>query len=242
MMKKIIVPLAGVIATALLATSCGSGVGSGNVTLKTPADSAAYALGILNGDGFRDNIATVPGDSLDINILLNGFVKGMKKEKTQMTLEDANTFMQTYFQRAIQMAAEKNLKEGEEFLAKNAKEDGVQTTESGLQYKVEKMGDGAKATSENDTVVVHYKGTLLNGKQFDSSYDREEPATFPLTHVIAGWKEGLQLVPAGSKFTLWVPGNLAYGEQGAGGMIGPNQTLKFECELLEVKPAVAVAE
>ena len=138
-------------------------------------------------------------------------------------------------------AATKSKEEGDKFLAENAKKAGVKTTATGLQYEVltEGKGDAPKAT---DTVTVHYKGTLLNGETFDSSYDRGQPVSFPLQNVIPGWTEGLQLMKPGAKYKFVIPANLAYGERGAGVKIGPNATLVFEVELLsigEAKPAAA---
>jgi len=129
-----------------------------------------------------------------------------------------------------QSAAEK----GEAFLKENSTKEGVKTTASGLQYKITKEGEG-KSPKATDTVLVHYKGTLLDGKEFDSSYKRNEPIEFPLSGVIPGWTEGLQLVKEGGKATLYIPGKLAYGPRGAGGLIGPNETLIFEVELLKVR-------
>jgi FKBP-type peptidyl-prolyl cis-trans isomerase len=128
----------------------------------------------------------------------------------------------------------KSKKEGEDFLAANKSKEGVKTTASGLQYKVLKEGKGPKPKS-TDTVKVHYRGTLLDGTEFDSSYKRGEPVEFPLDQVIKGWTEGLQLMPAGSKYQFWIPANLAYGEPGNRG-IPPNSTLIFEVELLEIVP------
>ena len=120
---------------------------------------------------------------------------------------------------------------GEKFLAENAKKEGVKTTASGLQYEVITEGKGEHPTKD-DKVTVHYKGTLLDGTEFDSSYSRNQPITFPLGNVIAGWTEGVQLMTPGSKYRFWIPPNLAYGERGAGAKIGPNETLVFEVELL----------
>jgi FKBP-type peptidyl-prolyl cis-trans isomerase len=131
---------------------------------------------------------------------------------------------------------EKNQKTGEAFLAENAKKPGVKTTTSGLQYQVMAEGPaGGKQPTDANIVRVHYKGTLIDGTEFDSSYARGEPAEFPLGQVIAGWTEGVQLMSVGDKFRFFVPSQLAYGQNGAGGTIGPNETLIFEVELIEVK-------
>lgn len=127
-----------------------------------------------------------------------------------------------------------NKQEGAAFLATNAKKPGVMTAASGLQYQVLTQGSGAKP-SATDNVTVHYRGTTIDGKEFDSSYSRGAPATFPLNRVIAGWTEGLQLMPEGSKYRLFIPSNLAYGEQGAGPDIGPNATLIFDVELIKIE-------
>jgi FKBP-type peptidyl-prolyl cis-trans isomerase FkpA/FKBP-type peptidyl-prolyl cis-trans isomerase FklB len=138
----------------------------------------------------------------------------------------------------MQAAAQKNREEGEAFLAANKGKPGVETTASGLQYKVETAGNGPRPAS-TDTVKVHYTGTLLDGTKFDSSVDRGQPAQFALNAVIPGWTEALQLMPVGSKYTLWIPSDLAYGDRGTPGPIGPNATLKFEVELLEIVQADA---
>ena len=123
---------------------------------------------------------------------------------------------------------------GADFLANNAKKEDVTVTESGLQYEVIQSGEG-RSPGRTDRVTVHYRGTLVDGREFDSSYKRGEPATFPLNRVIAGWTEGLQLMKEGDKWRLFIPSNLGYGQRGAGGMIGPNETLIFEVELLKVQ-------
>ena len=150
-----------------------------------------------------------------------------------VTPQEAQAYMQTYFMQAATKEAENNKAEGEKFLAENKTKSGVITTESGLQYQVVTEGKGAKPTAD-DKVKVHYTGTLLNGTKFDSSVDRGEPAEFGVGQVIKGWTEVLQLMPVGSKYIVWIPSELAYGERGAGADIRPNSTLKFEIELLEI--------
>lgn len=131
---------------------------------------------------------------------------------------------------------DKNLKEGQAFLAANKTKDGVVTLPSGLQYKILTQGNGPKPTA-NDTVVCQYRGTLIDGTEFDSSYKRGQPATFPVSRVIKGWTEALELMPVGSKWQLFVPPDLAYGDRGAGNLIGPNATLIFEVEVLSIQGA-----
>ncbi len=130
--------------------------------------------------------------------------------------------------------AESALEKGKQFLAENAKKEGVKSTDSGLQYEVLKEGEG-KSPKATDTVLVHYRGTLLDGTEFDSSYKRNEPIEFPLNRVIPGWTEGVQLMKEGAKYKFFIPSELAYGSSGAGGSIGPDETLIFEVELLKVK-------
>jgi FKBP-type peptidyl-prolyl cis-trans isomerase len=134
-------------------------------------------------------------------------------------------------QASIKEKAQKNLAEGEKFLAENKTKEGIKTTDSGLQYKVLEEGEGPSPKA-GDTVTVHYRGTLVDGTEFDSSYQRGEPATFPLTGVIPGWTEALQLMKKGSKWVLFIPSELAYGERGAGNRIPPNSTLIFEVEMI----------
>jgi FKBP-type peptidyl-prolyl cis-trans isomerase len=134
----------------------------------------------------------------------------------------------------MSLHADSALERGQKFLKENASKEGVKTTASGLQYKITQEGTG-RTPKASDTVVVHYKGTLIDGKEFDSSFKRGEPATFPLGAVIRGWTEGLQLVKEGGKATLYIPSDLAYGKRGAGGVIGPDETLIFEVELVKIQ-------
>ena len=232
-MKKMnVLAATAVVALGLGVTSCNEGV-STSATLKTDVDSVAYAIGVNTGAGFKENLQTFPGEELNVDVMIAGFVEGLKCKDVQIKLEDATQLIQAYFMAAQAKEGEKAKKEGEDFLAKNKAESGVITTESGLQYKVLTEGSGAKPTAE-DKVKVHYTGTLLDGTKFDSSVDRGEPAEFGVTQVIKGWTEGLQLMPVGSKYIFWIPSELAYGSQGAGQDIKPNSTLKFEVELLEI--------
>jgi|SRR5689334_19952779 len=183
-------------------------------------------------------------DDVDIKIVEQALEQTLKGEKTSLTQEEALQVRQAYMQQMQakrvaeqKAAAEKNKTEGAAFLAKNKSKSGVKSTASGLQYEVEKEGSGPKPKA-TDTVKVNYLGTKIDGTKFDSSYDRGQPATFPLNGVIKGWSEGLQLMPVGSKYKLYVPAELAYGEN-APGPIGPNATLIFEVELLGIEDAAA---
>ena len=200
--------------------------------MTTAADSASYAIGVLIGEQNKRQLEASGSEDMNVDLLITSFEKMLKGEETQMTSEDARAFVQTYFQQLAEKKAEGNKAEGEAFLAENKAKEGVTTLESGLQYEVLTEGTGEKPTLE-DKVKCHYHGTLIDGKEFDSSLDGE-PATFPVNGVIKGWTEALQLMPVGSKWKLYVPGDLAYGPRGAGADIGPNATLIFEVELLEI--------
>jgi FKBP-type peptidyl-prolyl cis-trans isomerase len=200
------------------------------LTLKTPKDKVSYAVGMSVGRRLKQ-------DDLDVDpaIVLRAMKDALGGNKPLLTDADAQaaiTAMQTEKRTALSAA---NKTAGEAFLAANKKKDGVVTTASGLQYKILKAGDGPKPTAK-DTVVCNYRGTLLNDTEFDSSYKRGQPLTVPVTGVIKGWTEALQLMPVGSKWQLFIPGDLAYGERGARGTIGPNATLIFEVELLSIQP------
>ena len=229
-MKKASVFVAAMaVAVGVSATSCDS---KKSANLKSAIDSASYAIGVSTGAGYKENLKTLP-DSANVDALIAGFTEALKGQKTSMTPEAAQAFLQTYFMEASAKQATKAKEEGDKFLAENKTKEGVITTESGLQYKVVTEGKGVKPTAE-DKVKVHYKGTLLDGKVFDSSIERDEPAEFGVGQVIKGWTEGLQLMPVGSKYTFWIPSELAYGERGAGQDIKPNSVLVFEVELIEI--------
>jgi FKBP-type peptidyl-prolyl cis-trans isomerase FklB len=209
---------------------------TGVLTLKTPKDKVSYALGMNMGTGLHKQSVDV-----DPAILLRGLKDGLAAGKTLLTEEEmraALTELQGELrkkqQEAARAAGESNKKEGEAFLAANKGNEGVVTLSSGLQYKVLTEGTGPKPAL-TDSVVCNYRGTLINGTEFDSSYKRGQPTTFPVNGVIKGWTEALQLMPVGSKWQLFVPPDLAYGERGGGPVIGPNATLIFEVELLSIQ-------
>ena len=218
---------------ALLGASAISCDNYKSVKLTSAIDSASYAIGVNTGASFKENLKTLPGGEANIDALVEGFVQSLKGNSTSMTAEEAQEYLQVYFVEAQAKEANQTREEGESFLADNKTKSGVITTESGLQYKVITEGTGAKPTV-SDRVRVHYTGTLLDGTEFDSSLGRGEPSEFGVTQVIRGWTEGLQIMPVGSKYTFWIPSDLAYGERGAGADIKPNSTLKFEVELLEI--------
>jgi FKBP-type peptidyl-prolyl cis-trans isomerase FklB len=169
---------------------------------------------------------------------LNDALSGGKTLLTEAEVRTIITALQTEMKvkldAAQAQAAAKNKKDGEAFLAANKVKEGIVTLPSGLQYKILKAGTGRKPTLD-DTVVCHYRGTLIDGTEFDSSYKRNQPATFPVKGVIKGWTEALQLMPAGSKWQLFIPSNLAYAERGAPAVIGPNAALIFEVELISIQ-------
>lgn len=226
-----------ILTTIAVATIALSGAGAASAqtgTPMTPKDTSSYAIGMSIGRSFKDQSLDV-----DIAMVANGmrdFLAGTPK-LTQEQLQAALTALQTQamerMQAAQQEAAGENAKQGAAFLAENKKDPNVKVTASGLQYKVIKEGTGKKPTKDN-VVKVHYTGKLIDGKVFDSSVERGEPAEFPLSGVIAGWTEGVQLMSVGSKYTFFLPPDLAYGPKGAGQMIGPNATLVFDVELIEI--------
>lgn len=205
-------------------------------TLTTDKQKDSYALGMNVGRQFVQQ----PVD-LDISAFMQGMRDALEKHKSQLTddqikaaLAQLQSQVNTKAEAANNALGEANLKQGEEFLASNKAKPGVVTLPSGLQYKIITTGTGPKPTA-SDTVVCDYRGTLINGKEFDSSYRRGQSASFPVNGVIKGWTEALQLMPVGSKWELFVPPDLAYGSRGAGADIGPNSTLIFEVELHSIK-------
>lgn len=235
-MKKISVLAAtAIVAMGISTTSCDS---HKSASLKTAADSVSYAIGVSTGAGYRDNLKTLPGEEANVDDLIAGFIQAIKGDSAalKMTPQAAQAYIQTYFMEASARDAQKTKEEGKKFLEENKTKDGVFTTESGLQYKVEKEGTGVKPKA-TDQVKVHYTGTLVDGTKFESTLDSGEPAVFALDRVIPGWTEGIQLMPVGSKYIFWIPSELAYGEHGAGRDIKPNSVLKFEIELLGIEPA-----
>jgi FKBP-type peptidyl-prolyl cis-trans isomerase FklB len=205
--------------------------------LKDQKDKASYSIGYDIGSTFKKQKVDLNADALFTGLkdALSGKEALLSKEDREKTLEVFQKEMMEKQVAASKEAATKNAAEGEKFLAENKTKDGVKTTTSGLQYKVLKEGSG-ESPKETDTVVTNYRGTLLDGTEFDSSYKRNEPASFPVNRVIKGWTEALQLMKPGAKYQLFIPAALAYGERGAGRDIGPNATLIFEVELLSVKP------
>ena len=199
--------------------------------LTTQKQKVSYAVGVSIAQRVQQNIdVDVDALTLAIRDVLAGEGTRMTPEEIQTTLEEERKKV-TEMQNAI---AEKSKQAGEMFLAENMKKEGVVQTDSGLQYMVIEEGAG-ESPAASDTVVVHYRGTLIDGTEFDSSYKRNTPATFPVNGVIQGWQEGLQLMKVGGKYQFYVPSGLAYGDKGAGGAIGPHQTLIFEVELQEIK-------
>ena len=225
--------LAVTLSTVLVAGCANAG---GDTMLKNEKDKVSYSIGLNIGGNFKSQ-------SVDINtdVLLKGIKDALSGSKPLMTEKEIQETM-TAFQKEMtakhgeqtKVLAETNKKEGEAFLAANKGKEGVKTTSSGLQYKIIKDGNG-QTPKATDTVTVNYSGTLIDGTEFDSSYKRGEPASFPLNGVIPGWTEALQMMKVGSKWQLFLPSAIAYGERGQGRVIGPNAALIFEVELLSVK-------
>lgn len=234
--KLVALPILFIMAT-LVITSCNNKtVETGD--LKTNIDSVSYSFGYLTGSQMENAGMT----TLELDYVIAGMREALSGDTSSITRQQMIALMRNYQTEARarmmkkRMAdAEENKKKAQEFLAQNKEKEGVQVTESGIQYKVLKEGSGVSPTAK-DTVTVNYKGTLLNGEVFDSSYKSGQPATFPLNRVIKGWTEGVQLMKEGAKYKFWIPGKLAYGNQPPpNSPIGPNELLIFEVELIEVQ-------
>ncbi|PLY06949.1 MAG: hypothetical protein C0624_03950 [Desulfuromonas sp.] len=231
-----------VVLVAMLTVACQA---EEKVVLDTDKAKESYAIGFSIGEDFQQQ-----GIDVDARVLAKGMADAVAGSEAMLSEEERREVFTSLQKRMMekqqQMAAErekemsaqgeKNLAEGKAFLEENGKKEGVVTLDSGLQYKVLKKGKGAPPI-KTDKVTVHYHGTLVDGTVFDSSVDRGEPATFPVGGVIPGWVEALQLMPPGSKWQLFIPSELAYGERGAGPVIAPNAVLIFEVELLDINKA-----
>jgi FKBP-type peptidyl-prolyl cis-trans isomerase FklB len=230
LMNRFIICLAAILVASI-------GLAQDKTELKDQKDKGSYAIGLEVGTSLKKQKMDV-----NTNILVKGLNDGLSGAKPLLTEEQVKETM-TALQKEMmdkQAAAakelgEKNAEAGKKFLEENKKKEGVKTTASGLQYKVLKEGTG-DSPKETDTVITNYKGTVLDGTEFDSSYKRNEPASFPVNRVIKGWTEALQLMKPGAKYQLFIPSNLAYGERAVGEKIGPNSTLIFEVELVGIKP------
>lgn len=222
MKKLVLISLIAIFATTIF---------NANSQEMTQEQKISYALGANVGESFKTN-----GITIDFNAFKDGFLAGMEG-KNKFTPDQMNAIFQELNQmvQAKQNAgAEEEKAKGKKFLDENKTKEGVVTLPSGLQYKVITMGTGAKPLA-TDVVKVHYHGTTIDGTVFDSSVQRGEPISFALNQVIPGWTEGVQLMPVGSKFMFFIPSNLAYGDQGAGGVIKPGSTLIFEVELIGIE-------
>jgi FKBP-type peptidyl-prolyl cis-trans isomerase FklB len=217
-----------IISIALILSAC-----TNNNTYQKPEtemEKVSYSLGV----NMASSVKSQGLDSIDANAVAKAFNDVFKGNDLDISEEESMTILQEFFGKIQAEKSAKANEAGATYLAENGAKEEVTTTESGLQYEILVSGDGAKPTT-SDQVTVHYHGTLTDGTVFDSSVDRGEPATFGVTQVIRGWTEALQLMSVGDKWKLTIPSNLAYGDQGAGGMIGPGATLVFEVELLGIK-------
>jgi FKBP-type peptidyl-prolyl cis-trans isomerase len=222
--------------SSIIMMSCNNKKSS--VKLRNDVDSISYCFGVLIGQNLQE--LDIP--SFNSEIFKQAVTEAIAKQDPKIKPENANMFIQQYLNKLQVKNSEKNLKEGQEFLKKNKERKGVISTASGLQYEVEKEGTGAFPTKD-DMVSIHYKGTLIDGTVFDSSYDRGQPASFAVSGVIPGFTEALQLMKVGSKYKLYIPSELGYGVNvNPRGKIKPNSVLIFDMELLSIEPSKAEAK
>ncbi|PKN12072.1 MAG: hypothetical protein CVU69_09005 [Deltaproteobacteria bacterium HGW-Deltaproteobacteria-4] len=236
-MKSKILALSSTLCLLLVASGCTAQEQKSRATeLKTLTERVSYGIGLNIGRDFKAQHIEVNTDLLaqGVSDAMGGGKVLMTEEETQKTMVEFQAELKTAQEKRTAELTAKNIKESEVFLAENGKKEGVTVLPSGLQYKVIEAGSGKNPTKES-TVTVHYRGRLIDGTEFDSSYKRGEPATFPVAGVIPGWTEALQLMQEGAKWELVIPANLAYGERGAGQLIGPNAVLLFDVELVNVK-------
>ena len=225
-----------ILTATILLIAIQTSISAPKVSLKTDEERVSYAIGVSIGDNFkRQSVA------IKLENIMAGIRDGLSGKKIQMTQTEMQTTMEKFSEKMrakmskkSDQQATKNLKDGQNFLKRNKLKKSVKALPSGLQYEILRKGKGVHPKL-SDRVEAHYRGTLLNGEEFDSSYSRGKPSTFPLNGVIKGWTEALQLMSVGSKWKLFIPPNLAYGKRGAGAKIGPNATLIFEVELLKIK-------
>lgn len=221
------------IAIASLAIACNQQSNNQSVSLTNQVDSTSFAIGVNVAENLGKNIAQ-QFEEVNLDLLKAGLNAGIDtNNKSEISGAVAEQIIEEFFKSKQELTAKKAQGEGAAFLAENAKREGVISLESGLQYEILTEGNGQIPTI-NDKITAHYHGTLIDGTVFDSSVDRGEPASFPVNGVIAGWTEALQIMQVGSKWKLYVPSDLAYGERGAGQIIGPYSTLIFEVELLSI--------
>ena len=217
------------LSSLILFIACKTEKTNKTANLNTELDSVSYSLGVNIGENIKTQFEDINLDNFEAGI------KDVLEKDVEAKISDnqAQAIIQSYFSKKQQKQSESVIEEGINFLRENGKREGVTTLASGLQYEVINDGTGPKPTIE-DNVTTHYHGTLIDGTVFDSSVDRGEPASFPVGGVIKGWTEALQLMAVGSKWKLYVPYDLAYGERGAGPQIGPYSTLIFEVELISI--------
>lgn len=227
-------PLLALSASAAQTTPAASATKKSTMTFKNDEEKASYIIGHQIAASIKSGEIKV-----DKKALLKSIEEGLNGKESELSQQDAQAFLQKYMTEQQKILSDKNLKAGEAYLSKNKSEKGVVTLPSGLQYKIVTEGKGVKPKA-TDTVTVNYEGTLINGKVFDSSYQRGQPVSFPVNGVIKGWTEALQLMPEGSTWMLYIPANLAYGTQQPSPDIGPNSTLVFKVNLVSIaKPAPA---